>query len=262
MTNRIRGDSEDNLSYWRDVGTVDSYYEANMDLRDARPQSEPLQSELAAAHRLLQSTAGQIRLQRRWAARAWPSFGGFRRMHHFGRHGSNSVLGRSVFVHSYSEIEESVIMDYLRNRARAPKFAARSSTRTSISPRATKSATTLNAIANVFRHRFRNRGDSQDAQTRSRCLRDHLMTDLPHPRRRTARASVRGAPRDRRLPRKIRMALKRKSPGKRRSARHSHAGTWLPNSNSTGQPMPVLSDGWHSAPAQPAARILSSARSA
>src|SRR6185437_6861563 len=38
MTNRIRGDSEENLSYWRDVGTVDAYYEANMDLRDARPQ--------------------------------------------------------------------------------------------------------------------------------------------------------------------------------------------------------------------------------
>ena len=37
MTNRIRGDSEDNLSYWRDVGTIDAYYEANMDLRDARP---------------------------------------------------------------------------------------------------------------------------------------------------------------------------------------------------------------------------------
>ena len=37
MTNRIRGDSEDNLSYWRDVGTLDAYYEANMDLRDARP---------------------------------------------------------------------------------------------------------------------------------------------------------------------------------------------------------------------------------
>ena len=37
MTNRIHGDSEHNLSYWRDVGTIDAYYEANMDLRDARP---------------------------------------------------------------------------------------------------------------------------------------------------------------------------------------------------------------------------------
>src|SRR5262249_27375618 len=36
MTNHIRGDSEENLSYWRDVGTLDAYYEANMDLRDAR----------------------------------------------------------------------------------------------------------------------------------------------------------------------------------------------------------------------------------
>ena len=37
MTNQIRGDSELNLAYWRDVGTLESYYEANMDLRDARP---------------------------------------------------------------------------------------------------------------------------------------------------------------------------------------------------------------------------------
>ena len=37
MTNRIRGDAEVNLSYWRDVGTLDAYYEANMDLRDAQP---------------------------------------------------------------------------------------------------------------------------------------------------------------------------------------------------------------------------------
>ncbi len=38
MTNGCRGDSEVNLSRWRDMGTLDAYYEANMDLRDARPQ--------------------------------------------------------------------------------------------------------------------------------------------------------------------------------------------------------------------------------
>ena len=36
-TNHIPGDSVDALPYWKDVGTVDSFYEANMDLRSALP---------------------------------------------------------------------------------------------------------------------------------------------------------------------------------------------------------------------------------
>ena len=35
--NRIPGESKKGSIYWRDVGTIDSYYEANMDLRRVRP---------------------------------------------------------------------------------------------------------------------------------------------------------------------------------------------------------------------------------
>ena len=36
-TNHIPGDPEDAPSYWRDVGTVDSYFQANMELRSPLP---------------------------------------------------------------------------------------------------------------------------------------------------------------------------------------------------------------------------------
>ena len=38
QTNRIPGEAEDSLPYWRDVGTIDAYYEANMDLRSVKPE--------------------------------------------------------------------------------------------------------------------------------------------------------------------------------------------------------------------------------
>ena len=38
QTNRIEGDPEDQVVYWRDVGTIDAYFDASMDLRTIRPQ--------------------------------------------------------------------------------------------------------------------------------------------------------------------------------------------------------------------------------
>ena len=37
-TNRIPGDAEDAAPYWRDVGTIEAYYEANMDLNHVKPE--------------------------------------------------------------------------------------------------------------------------------------------------------------------------------------------------------------------------------
>lgn len=36
--NRIPGEKEDSFPYWRDVGTIDAYYEANMDLNHVKPE--------------------------------------------------------------------------------------------------------------------------------------------------------------------------------------------------------------------------------
>ena len=37
QTNRIPGEAADSAAYWRDVGTIDAYYDANMDLRTVKP---------------------------------------------------------------------------------------------------------------------------------------------------------------------------------------------------------------------------------
>jgi glucose-1-phosphate adenylyltransferase len=38
QTNHIPGDPPDQAAYWRDVGTIDAYYEASMDLRSVNPE--------------------------------------------------------------------------------------------------------------------------------------------------------------------------------------------------------------------------------
>ena len=112
MTNRIRGDSEVNLSYWRDVGTLDAYYEANMDLRDALPHLNlynahwPLRTayydQPPAKFVFDENGRRGLALHSVIGEGCVVSGGAIR----------NSVLGRSVFVHSYSLVEDSVIMDY------------------------------------------------------------------------------------------------------------------------------------------------------
>ena len=37
-TNRIPGEAEDAVPYWRDVGTIEAFYEANMDLNHVKPE--------------------------------------------------------------------------------------------------------------------------------------------------------------------------------------------------------------------------------
>jgi glucose-1-phosphate adenylyltransferase len=112
MTNRIRGDIEESQSYWRDVGTIDTYYEAHMDLRDARPQLNMYNKYWPLRTAYYNQPPAKFVFnehQRRGQA-----------LHSVVSEGSiisggavvNSVLGRSVFVHSYSHVEDSVVMDY------------------------------------------------------------------------------------------------------------------------------------------------------
>jgi glucose-1-phosphate adenylyltransferase len=112
MSNNIRGDSELNVAYWRDVGTLDTYYEANMDLRDARPHLNlyneywPLRSayyDQPPAKFVFNENGRRGEALHSIVSEGCIISGGIVR---------NSVLGRSVFVHSYSQVDDSVIMDY------------------------------------------------------------------------------------------------------------------------------------------------------
>jgi glucose-1-phosphate adenylyltransferase len=111
QTNRIAGEPTDSEPYWRDVGTIDAYYEANMDLRAVSPvlnlynRAWPLRStsvpdppakfafdeENRRGQAIDSIVSGGCILS-----------GGMVR---------NSVLGRGVRVHSGAVVDECVILD-------------------------------------------------------------------------------------------------------------------------------------------------------
>jgi len=111
QTNCIPGEAEDAVPYWRDVGTIDAYYEANMDLRTVEPalnlynRQWPLRSSsypdppakftFDDAHRRGEAIDSIV------SGGCILSGGVVRK----------SVLGRSVRVHTNAEVEASVIMD-------------------------------------------------------------------------------------------------------------------------------------------------------
>ncbi len=111
LTNEVPGEAPENRGYWRDVGNIDAYYEANMDLRSVSPKLNlfnrqwPLRTanypgppakftfdqDVRRGHALDSIVSEGCILS-----------GGIVR---------NSVLGRRVFIHSYSLVEDSIVMD-------------------------------------------------------------------------------------------------------------------------------------------------------
>ena len=79
QTNRIPGDPANQEPYWRDVGTIDAYYEANMDLRAVTPalnlynRKWPLRTVPAIpTHRRNSFSIKKGGAGRRWI-RSWPA---------------------------------------------------------------------------------------------------------------------------------------------------------------------------------------------
>ena len=111
QTNRIPGDPPAQDPYWRDVGTIDAYYDANMDLRSVTPalnlynRQWPLRtaSYSDAPAKFIFDEQGR-RGQAIDSVVAGSSIlsGGMVR---------NSVLGRGVRVHSGSLVEDSILFD-------------------------------------------------------------------------------------------------------------------------------------------------------
>jgi glucose-1-phosphate adenylyltransferase len=52
--------------YWRDIGTLDAYYEAQMDLCQVNPGVQHVRSGVAAAHLHAAGAAGEVRLREDW----------------------------------------------------------------------------------------------------------------------------------------------------------------------------------------------------
>ena len=110
LTNTVPGERAENNGYWRDVGTIESFYDANMDLRSIRPRLElnnprwPLRTAEYPAAPSRYCTDGQGRHGE--AIDSVVSEGCV-------LHGSTvrrSVLGRSVRIEPGALIEDSIVM--------------------------------------------------------------------------------------------------------------------------------------------------------
>lgn len=110
LTNVVPGESRINHGYWRDVGTIESYYETNMDLRSIRPTLKLLNPE--------------------WPLRTaeYPASPSRYCTDDRGRHGEaidsvvaegcvlygaavhRSIIGRNVYIDKGAHVEDSIVM--------------------------------------------------------------------------------------------------------------------------------------------------------
>lgn len=111
QTNRIPGEPGGGTPYWRDVGTIDSYYEANMDLRAISPALNLFNREWPVRTTSYPDPPAKFTFDeenRRGQAIDSIVAGGCILSGGMVR---NSVLGRGVRVHSGAVVDECVILD-------------------------------------------------------------------------------------------------------------------------------------------------------
>lgn len=111
-SNRITGEPAEKSNYWRDVGTIDMYYHANMDLKAIDPALNlynprwPLRTanynDPPAKFAFDEEGRRGVALDSIISEGCIISGGMVR----------NSILGRNVFVHSWSSVEDCIIMDH------------------------------------------------------------------------------------------------------------------------------------------------------
>jgi glucose-1-phosphate adenylyltransferase len=111
QTNRIPGEPPDAVPYWRDVGTIDSYFDANMDLRAVAPPLNLYNRAWPVRTTSFPDPPAKFTFdeeQRRGQAIDTIVSGGCILSGGMVR---NSVLGRGVRVHSGAVVEDCVILD-------------------------------------------------------------------------------------------------------------------------------------------------------
>jgi glucose-1-phosphate adenylyltransferase len=111
QTNRIPGEKADAEPYWRDVGTIEAYYDANMDLRSVSPALNLYNREWPLRSASYADPPAKFAFDddgRRGQAIDSIVSGGCILSGGIVR---NSILGRHVFVHTGSLVEDSIIMD-------------------------------------------------------------------------------------------------------------------------------------------------------
>lgn len=111
-TNQIPGQKEKEQGYWRDVGNIGDYYDANMDLRSVDPIFDLYNREWPVRTAHYHVPPAKFVFDQEWEMRRGVAYdsiisagciisGGLVR---------NSILSPGVFVHSYCEVHDSIIM--------------------------------------------------------------------------------------------------------------------------------------------------------
>jgi glucose-1-phosphate adenylyltransferase len=111
QTNRLPGEPADSVPYWRDVGTIDAYYDANMDLRSVTPVLNLYNREWPLRTASYPDPPAKFSFDdegRRGHAIDSIVSGGCILS---GGTVKDSVLGRGVRVHSGAEVDRCVILD-------------------------------------------------------------------------------------------------------------------------------------------------------
>jgi glucose-1-phosphate adenylyltransferase len=112
QTNRIPGEPPDAQPYWRDVGTIEAYYDANMDLRSVAPALNLYNREWPVRTASYPDPPAKFTfddLNRRGEAIDSIVSGGCILSGGLVR---NSVLGHGVRVHAGAVVEDSIILDH------------------------------------------------------------------------------------------------------------------------------------------------------
>jgi glucose-1-phosphate adenylyltransferase len=111
QTNRIPGDPSDQAAYWRDVGTIDAYYEASMDLRSVKPELNLYNRQWPLRTAGYQDPPVKFTFDeesRRGSSVDSIIAGGAILA---GGTVKNSIIGRGVKVHTGAIVEDSVLFD-------------------------------------------------------------------------------------------------------------------------------------------------------
>jgi glucose-1-phosphate adenylyltransferase len=111
QTNRIPGEPASSVPYWRDVGTIDAYYEANMDLRSVSPALNLYNRAWPLRSTSFPDPPAKFTFDdenRRGQAIDSIVSGGCILS---GGIVKNSILGRGVRVHTGALVEDCVILD-------------------------------------------------------------------------------------------------------------------------------------------------------
>lgn len=139
--NEVPGSTDRDLGYWRDVGTLDSFYDAHMDLINVHPVFNlynfewPIYTE--------QPPYPPAKFVHQWGERVGRAVASMVSPGAVISGGlvENSIVSPKVKVHSWAHVDGAVLMEGSRS-AGTPWSAAPSWTRTSSSPRGPRSVST------------------------------------------------------------------------------------------------------------------------